>query len=123
MAIIGILAALSTQAFEGAVKRAHIADALSLVAPMKTIIAENFAFDASGNACSGISDITSPVGAVVSSSCSDDGTVTTVHVVMSEETGDIVADFVSDRGTGQVWVCHADTSVADHIYLPATCRH
>jgi type IV pilus assembly protein PilA len=122
VAVVGILAALATQSYMGAIARAHVADALSTVAPMKTIVAENFAFDPNGNACNGIRDITSPIGAVTSATCSDDGTVVTVHIVMSEETGGAVADFVSSRTTQMVWNCVGDASSPGYLNLPQICR-
>ena len=122
VAIVGILAALATQSYQGAVARAHVADALSTVAPMKTIIAENFAFDPDGDACNGIRDITSPIGAVSSSTCTDDGTVVIVNVIMTAETGNAVADFVSNRGTQVVWNCVGDATSAGYLNLPANCR-
>jgi type IV pilus assembly protein PilA len=122
VAIIGILAALATQTFQGAIARAHVAEAISAVAPMKLIIAENFAFDPADDACNGIRDITNPIGAVTSSACTDDGTTATVHLVMSDETGRAVADFVSNRITRVVWHCVGDASSPGYMNLPACCR-
>lgn len=121
-AIIGILAALATQTFQGAVARAHVAEAISAVAPMKIIIAENFAFDPADDACNGIRDITNPIGAVTSSACTDDGTTATVHLVMSDETGRAVADFVSNPITQVIWHCVGDASSPGYVNLPASCR-
>lgn len=122
VAVVGILAALSIHGYEGYVARAHIADALMTVTRMKTIIAETFALDENADACAGIGDITNPAGAVVSTSCTDDGTIVTVHVIMSEDTGNAEVDFVSNRSSGIVWDCVGDPTAPGYDHLPSSCR-
>ena len=122
VAVVGILAALSIHGYDGYVARAHIADALVTVVRMKTVIAESFALDEDADACAGIGDITTPIGAVVSTTCTDDGTVVTVNVIMSEDTRNAVVDFVSNRNNGTVWDCVGDPSAPGFDYLPASSR-
>jgi Tfp pilus assembly major pilin PilA len=122
VAVVGILAALSIYGLDGYIARAHVADGLMIVTRMKTVIAESFALDENADACAGIADITSPAGAVVSATCTDDGTVVTVNVIMTEDTGNAVVDFVSSRSTGVIWQCVGDPTAAGYAHLPASCR-
>jgi type IV pilus assembly protein PilA len=122
VAVVGILAALSIYGLDGYIARAHVADALMIVTRMKTVIAESFALDENADACAGIADITAPTGAVVSATCTDDGSVVTVNVLISEDTGNAVVDFVSSRSTGVIWQCVGDPTSAGYDNLPASCR-
>ena len=81
--IVAILAMLGATAYEGAVMRARIAEGMNLVAPLKTLIHENLAVDRTANACSGVTDLTTPVGSVVSAVCTDDGSVATVRLTLT----------------------------------------
>jgi Tfp pilus assembly major pilin PilA len=123
VAIIGILTTLALSFVRGAVMRAHIADGIYTVAPLKTMIHESLALDEAANACVGIRDITSPVGALASAVCTDDGTVANVRVVMDERAGNVVMDFVNDRTASAMWVCVGDMTTEGARYMPAGCRN
>lgn len=121
--IVGILAAIAINFYDGAIIRARIAEALMLVTPMKTIINESFAFSPELDACSGIMDITIPTDSVLSATCTDDGTVATVRLLTTPAAGDLTLDFVNDRTSTHLWQCEPDAASAGFPYLPRNCQH
>jgi len=122
VAIVGVLSTFAIRIYEGAVMRAHIADALHLISPMKLIIYDNLALDPSRDACQGISSITRPTNSVLSAQCNDDRVKATVTVEMDEQAGGLKLDFVSDRTSASQWRCVAHADFLDFKYLPGACR-
>jgi type IV pilus assembly protein PilA len=122
VAIVGILATLGIQGFEGAVVRARVADGLSLVGPLKFSIVDNLTADPNADACAGV-DPVGPLGHVVLAQCTDDGTDAKVHVQMTPEAGDVEVDFVVGRDAIYIWDCVPAPAFVDHRYLPQGCRH
>lgn len=121
VAILGILSTLAIRIWEGASIKAHIADALTVVSPMKLTIFDNLTLG-QGSACSGITDITVPINSLVSATCADADGEVRVHVIMGEEAGRLVLDFVSDRVSTTQWRCVAAPEFVDFLYLPGNCQ-
>ena len=122
VAIVGILATLAMQGYDGAVIRARVADGLSLVGPLKFTIVDNLTANPNGDACAGVDPI-GPVGHVVLTQCSDDGTDAKVHVLMTPEAGSVEVDFVVGRNATFIWDCVPDPAFVDYKYLPQSCRN
>ena len=121
VAILGVLAGFAIQVYVGAAIKAHIADALTVVSPMKMTVFDNLTMGTS-DACDGIDGISTPINSVVSANCTDlDGEVR-VHVVMDKTAGDLILDFVSDRTGSTQWRCVAAPEFVDFAYLPGNCQ-
>jgi prepilin-type N-terminal cleavage/methylation domain-containing protein len=123
VAIVGLLMTFGVETYQGAMVKAHIADALSLVAPQKLTIVENITSNAGANACVGVTDILVKTSSVERTQCTDDGSVASVHVEMGPEAGSLVVSMVNNRNSPTLWVCVPDPAFADYKYLPSSCRN
>jgi prepilin-type N-terminal cleavage/methylation domain-containing protein len=120
--ILGILMTLAAAGYYGALVRTHVADGLSLVAPIKLRVADNLSANPTADACIGISDIVGPVDSLLLARCKDDGSVAKIHVQLTREAADVAVDFVSRRDGSVVWQCVSDPAAPGYHYLPAGCK-
>ena len=122
VAIVGVLSTFAIRIYEGAITRAHIADALHLISPMKLIIYDNLTLDPGKDACQGTLRITTPTNSVQRAQCTDVDGEATVRVEMDEQAGGLILDFVSDRTSASQWRCVVPAEFMDFKYLPGACR-
>lgn len=122
VAIVGVLSTFAIRIYEGAITRAHIADALHLISPMKLIIYDNLTLDPGKDACQGTHSITTLTNSVQLAQCTDVNGKATVHVEMGEQAGRLILDFVSDRTSAFQWRCVVPAEFMDFKYLPSACR-
>jgi len=125
VAIIGILAAIATAAYENYVARAQIAEALSLGGGLKTVVGrvlwEKGALTGINSGADGIPVAASYTGKYVSQVGVADGVITaTMKATASARIANKTLTLTpTSMGGSLVWAC---SSTAESKYLPSDCR-
>lgn len=125
VAIIGILAAVALPAYQDYTKRAHVSEALTLIASAKHAVTEHYASLGSwpsDNTAAGLATDTSITGNAVLS-VTVNGSKITAKVSPKVETGKQIVLQGQKHEGGFTWSCKAAAGTdVNPRYLPSECR-
>ena len=122
VAIIGIIAAISLQAYQDYTVRSRVSELAVLASSMKATIGENIA-NAGGvidaTSCRGVTDLAAATANTLDSACVD-GVVTITGTAAAQ--GVVLTYTPLDNADGTItWTCAVDAA-ANNKYVPAECR-
>jgi type IV pilus assembly protein PilA len=123
VAIIGILAAVALPAYQNYTIRSRVAELILQTSSFKTSVSEKV-FNDGTLSSAGVGLTVAITGKVAGGSVMDTGTITVMGANTTTSVGTSVTIILSPviSGGKVIWAC-STASVAQHKYVPYSCRH